>query len=267
MAGATVGGVSELNSPYAPGTPAWVDMMTTDRDATMEFYGGLFGWDFEIGGPETGHYTMALVRGLPVAGFGEMPSDVMFPVVWTTYLATDDLDESLEKLNANGGKVLVPEFDTGGPGRGAIAVDPYGAAFGLWEAGTHIGAYVVNEPGSVVWNELATRDPFGAAEFYQQVFDVGLDPLPDFPYTQLRVEGRAVAGVFGMANEIPAEIPPHWMTYFAVTDADAAARRVEELGGVTVGDVVESRFGRFTTAGDPMGATFRLIQPPPSTPD
>ncbi|MER5262899.1 hypothetical protein ABTZ99_12595 [Actinosynnema sp. NPDC002837] len=70
-----------------------------------------------------------------------------------------------------------------------------------------------------------------------------------------------------MANEIPAEIPPHWMTYFAVADADAAARRVDELGGVTVGDVVESRFGRFTTVGDPMGATFRVIQPPPSTPD
>ncbi|GAA3459205.1 VOC family protein [Saccharothrix longispora] len=257
--------MSELNTPYAPGTPAWVDMMTTDRGATTEFYGGLFGWDFEVGGPETGYYTNALVRGLPVAGFGEMPRDAMFPVVWTTYLATDDLDESLEALGAAGGKVLVPEFDTGGPGRGAIAIDPTGAAFGLWEAGTHIGAYVVNEPGAVVWNELATRDPFRAAEFYRDVFGLGLDPLPDFPYTQLTADGRAVAGVFGMAGGIPAEIPPHWMTYFAVSDAEVSARRVRELGGVTVGDVVDSPFGRFTTAGDPLGATFRLIQPPPST--
>ncbi|GAA1282424.1 VOC family protein [Saccharothrix xinjiangensis] len=265
--GANVDRVTDVNEPYAPGTPAWVDMMTTDRDATMAFYSGLFGWDFEVGGPETGHYTHALVRGRPVAGFGEMPPDVMFPVVWTTYLATDDLDESLATLVTAGGKVLVPEFDTGGPGRGAIAVDPTGAVFGLWEAGTHIGAYAVNEPGAVVWNELATRDPFGAAEFYQRVFDVGLDPLPDFPYTQLRVEGRVVAGLFGMANEIAAEIPAHWMTYFAVADADLAARRARELGGVVVGDVVDTRFGRFTTVGDPMGATFRVIQPPPSTPD
>jgi uncharacterized protein len=260
-AGATVGRVTELNAPYAPGTPAWVDMMTTDRNATMDFYGGLFGWDFEIGGPGTGYYTMALVRGKPVAGFGEMPPDAMFPVVWTTYLATDDLDESLELVGGNGGKVLVPEFDTGGPGRGAIAVDPTGAAFGLWEAGTHIGAYVVNEPGAVVWNELATRDPFGAGEFYRDVFGLALDPMPDMPYTRLRADGEDVAGVYGMADEIPAEIPPHWMTYFRVTDADEAVRRVGELGGIAVGDVVESAFGRFTTVGDPMGATFKIIQP------
>ncbi|WP_248782331.1 VOC family protein [Saccharothrix syringae] len=258
--------VTDVNEPYAPGTPAWVDMMTTDREATMAFYGGLFGWDFEIGGPETGHYTNALVRGRPVAGFGEMPPDAMFPVVWTTYLATDDLDESLSALRSEGGKVLVPTFDTGGPGRGAIAVDPTGAAFGLWEAGTHIGAYAVNEPGAVVWNELATRDPFGAAEFYQRVFGVEPDPLPDLPYTRFRVGGRVVAGVLGMADEIPVEIPAHWMTCFAVPDAEAAARRASELGGVAVGEVAESRLGRFATIGDPMGATFRVIQPPPSTP-
>jgi len=258
--------MSELSAPYPAGTPAWVDMMTTDRVATMDFYGGLFGWDFEIGGPETGYYTMALVRGKPVAGFGEMPPDVLFPVVWTTYLATDDLDETLHLVDTGGGKVLVPGYDTGGPGRGAIAVDPTGAAFGLWEAGTHIGAYVVNEPGSVVWNELATRDPDGAAEFYRKVFRFDLDPLPDFPYTQLRVEGRTVGGVFGMDGTIPAEIPAHWMTYFAVSDVEEAVDRARDLGGIPVGTIADSRFGRFTTLGDPMGATFKVIQAPPSTP-
>ncbi|MEV0678138.1 VOC family protein [Actinosynnema sp. NPDC050436] len=258
--------MSELNAPYAPGTPAWVDMMTTDRVATMEFYGALFGWDFEIGGPETGRYTMALVRGRPVAGFGEMPRDAMFPVVWTTYLATDDLDESLERIAATGGKVLVPEFDTGGPGRGAIAVDPTGAAFGLWEAGEHIGAYVVNEPGAVVWNELATRDPDGATGFYREVFEFDLEPLPDFPYTQLQVAGHTVGGVFGMDDGIPAEIPAHWMTYFQVSDVDGTLDRARDLGGIPVGAVADSLFGRFATVGDPMGATFKVIQPPPSTP-
>ncbi|MGM1064797.1 VOC family protein [Saccharothrix sp. Mg75] len=258
--------MTELNAPYAPGTPAWVAMMTTDRDATTAFYGGLFGWDFEVGGPDSGYRTNALVRGLPVAGFDGMPPGAAFPVVWTTYLATDDLDESLDALGAAGGTVLVPEVDAGDLGRSAIAVDPTGAAFGLWEAGTHIGAYVVGEPGAVVWNELATRDPFGAAEFYRDVFGLGLDPVPDLPYTRLTVDGRAVAGVFGMTDGVPAEIPPHWMTCFAVSDAEESARRVRALGGVTVGEVVDSPFGRFTTAGDPMGATFRLIQPPPSTP-
>lgn len=255
-----------MNTPYAPGTPAWVDMMTTDRVATMDFYGGLFGWDFEIGGPETGYYTMALVRGKPVAGFGEMPGDTMFPVVWTTHLATDDLEETITRINRAGGKILVPEYDTGGPGRGAIAVDPTGAAFGLWEAGTHIGAYIVNEPGAVVWNELATRDPANATEFYRAVFDFDLEPMPDFPYTELRVDGRTVGGIFGMGEGIPAEIPSHWTTYFAVSDVDQAVEDARELGGIPVGTVADSTYGRFTTLGDPMGATFKVIQPRPSSP-
>jgi predicted enzyme related to lactoylglutathione lyase len=252
--------MSELITPYAQGTPAWVDMMTTDRRATTDFYRGLFGWDYEVGPPETGNYTMALVRGKPVAGFGEMPPDALFAVVWTTYLATDDVDESLEKITANGGQVLVPVFDTEGTGRGALAADPTGASFGLWEAGTHIGAYLVNEPGSIIWNELATRDAERAGGFYHEVFGLGLEPLPGFPYTQFQVDDRTVAGVYGMDADIPDEIPPHWMAYFAVADVDASTARVAELGGIVVSDPVDSQFGRYVTAGDPLGATFRLIQ-------
>lgn len=252
--------MSELSTPYAQGTPAWVDMMTTNRPATMDFYRGLLGWDYEVGPLETGNYTLALVRGKPVAGLGEMPADALFAVVWTTYLATDDVDESLEKVTANGGQVLVPVFDTEGSGRGALAADPTGASFGLWEAGTHIGSYLVNEPGSIIWNELATRDPERASAFYQDVFELGLDTLPDFPYTHFQVDDRTVAGVYGMDQDIPAEIPAHWMAYFAVADVDASTARVAELGGIVVSDPVDSRFGRYITAGDPLGATFRLIQ-------
>jgi predicted enzyme related to lactoylglutathione lyase len=49
------------------------------------------------------------------------------------------------------------------------------------------------------------------------------------------------------------------MTYFAVTDVDAAVVRVDELGGITVGEPEDSRFGRFATVGDPLGAPFRLL--------
>jgi predicted enzyme related to lactoylglutathione lyase len=251
--------MSELSTPYAHGTPAWVDQMTTDRQATMDFYRGLFGWDYEIGAPETGYYTMALLRGKPVAGFGQMPRDAMFSVVWTTYFATDDVDDSLELVTANGGLVLVPVFEMEGPGRGAIAADPTGASFGMWEAGTHIGAYVVNEPNSVIWNELATREAERATAFYRDVFDLDLDQVPGLPYTRLQVDGHTVGGAYAMTDEVPAEIPPHWMTYFAVTDVDAAVVRVDELGGITVGEPEDSRFGRFATVGDPLGAPFRLL--------
>ncbi|MEU5690486.1 VOC family protein [Actinosynnema sp. NPDC020468] len=257
--------MTSRTEPYPSGAPAWVDMMTTDRQVTTDFYGGLFGWEFEVGEADTGFYTMALVHGKPVAGFGEMPADVLFPVVWTTFLASDDLDESLRLLVTKGGKVLVPVFDTGGPGRGAVAVDPTGAAFGLWEAGTHIGAHLAGEPGSVAWHELATRDLSAAVDFYGAVFDLTLETVPDLPYTRLHVDGHAVGGAFGMGADIPEEIPSHWMAYFAVEDAEATVARARDLGGIPVGTLAESKLGRFATLGDPLGATFKVIQQPPSS--
>ncbi|HYT25105.1 MAG TPA: VOC family protein, partial [Actinomycetota bacterium] len=46
--------MAEVKS-YAPGTPSWVDLMTSDPEGARAFYGELFGWEFEIGGPETGN--------------------------------------------------------------------------------------------------------------------------------------------------------------------------------------------------------------------
>ncbi|MCS7476297.1 VOC family protein [Umezawaea endophytica] len=246
--------MSELTTPYAHGTPAWVEQLTTDLKATKDFYRGLFGWDYETDG-----YTMALLRGKPVAGLREMPRDALFSVVWTTFLATDDVDESVDLTAEHGGTVLVPVFEMEGPGRGAIVADSTGASFGLWEAGTHIGAYVVNEPGAVVWNELAARDLDRAAEFYREVFDVEVESAPELGYTRFKVEDRAVGGAYAMTGAVPADIPPHWMTYFGVTDVEEAVARVVELGGIAVGEPTDSAFGRFATVGDPLGAPFRVL--------
>jgi len=246
--------MSELTTPYAHGTPAWVEQLTTDLKATTDFYRGLFGWDYETDG-----YTMALLRGKPVAGLREMPRDALFSVVWTTFLASDDVDESVDLTAERGGTVLVPVFEMEGPGRGAIVADATGASFGVWEAGTHIGAYVVNEPGAVVWNELAARDLDRAAAFYGDVFDIEAESAPGMGYTRFKVDGRAVGGAYAMTDEVPADIPPHWMTYFGVTDVDRSVARVVELGGIVVGDPTESAFGRFATVGDPLGAPFRIL--------
>ncbi|PRY36184.1 VOC family protein [Umezawaea tangerina] len=254
--------MSDLNTPYEHGTPAWVDQLTTDLPATTDFYRGLFGWDYEVGTPENGGYTMALLRGKPVAGLREMPRDARFAVVWTTYLATDDVDESVDLTEENGGVVLVPVFEVEGLGRGAIAADSTGASFGMWEAGTHIGAYLVNEPGAVVWNELATRDLDTASAFYRDVFDLESERTPELPYSRFEVDGRAVGGAYAMTDEVPADIPPHWMTYFGVADVDAAVDRVVRLGGIAVGDPADSPFGRFATVGDPLGAPFRVLGVP-----
>ena len=32
---------------YAPGTPSWIDLQTTDQDGAKKFYGAMFGWDYD----------------------------------------------------------------------------------------------------------------------------------------------------------------------------------------------------------------------------
>ena len=53
---------------YAPGTPSWVDLASTDIPASIAFYGGLFGWEAVDQGPEGGGYHMFEKDGKAVAG-------------------------------------------------------------------------------------------------------------------------------------------------------------------------------------------------------
>ena len=68
-----------------------------------------------------------------------------------------------------GGNVIAEPMDVMDLGRMAIFADPAGAVFGVWQPGSFPGAGLVNEPVSISWNELETRDPDGAKEFYGAV--------------------------------------------------------------------------------------------------
>lgn len=249
---------------YAAGTPAWVDLMTTSRDQATTFYGELFGWDFEIGTPETGGYAMAMLGGRPVAGIGEAPAagqGPSFPPAWTTYLAVDDLDATVKSIADAGGSTLMGPMDVMGQGRVAVAADPAGAVFGLWQAGGHPGAGVVNEPNTVTWNECASRDADAAWHFYRTVFGYDRDTMDaeGFDYSILKIGGKPVAGLMPMPERMPAEVPSHWLSYFAVADTDAAVAKVRELGGTVRMGPLDSSAGRMAVVADPAGAVFAVI--------
>ena len=52
--------MSDVTGPYAPGTPCWVDLMVSDQQAALDFYRDLFGWQGEVGPPETGGVTRSV---------------------------------------------------------------------------------------------------------------------------------------------------------------------------------------------------------------
>ena len=255
------------DTPWPAGYPCWVDLMTTDLDAAKEFYTGLFGWNLTDTGEEGGHYQMADVGGKPVAGIGpHPPGQEGLPAVWTTYLASADVDATCEKASAAGGVLLAPPFDVMDVGRMAIVQDPTGAIFGVWQAKAHIGAELANESGSFVWNELMTRDYERAKAFYGDVFGYAFSEIGDenFSYCTLDVDGRPVGGLGALPDEVPKEVPAHWRVYFAVDDADKSLSRAAELGGAILRPAEDMPYGRWGDAADGQGAMFALMKPAPA---
>jgi predicted enzyme related to lactoylglutathione lyase len=245
---------------YEPGVPSWVDLGTADTAKAAEFYSALFGWTVQEGPPEAGGYAIAELRGRPVAGLG--PQQNPGPPVWATYVNVDDADKAAAKVAAAGGMTFVEPMDVLDVGRMAVFADPLGAVISVWQAKLHHGAGIVNEPGTLTWNELVTTDTDAAAAFYAEVFGWGAVTHGEGvgAYTEFQLADRSIAGMMLKPAEMPAEVPPYWGVYFAVADTDATAARVTELGGTIMMPPRDMEAGRFAIAVDPTGAMFSVIK-------
>ncbi|MEV7979938.1 VOC family protein [Streptomyces sp. NPDC086519] len=254
----------DTHARRAPGTPCRVSLMVHGLTATEEFYGALFGWEFEPGPQQLGPYARALLDGREVAGIGQLPPDLRLPTAWTPYFASDDVDLTAETARLCGGTVGVGPLDAAEAGRMAIACDPSGAVFGIWQASAHLGTSLTGVPGTPVWNELLTFETSSVAKFYQAVFGYEEEPVlaAGFDYVTLHVGGRPVAGIHGVGLSLPRERGPHWLTYFEVADVDATVREVAELGGQVLKPARDSAHGPAATVADPEGAVFSVVQSP-----
>ena len=267
---------------YMPGVPCWIDTSQPDPEAAVAFYGGLFGWDFEDVMPPgaPGRYFIARLRGGDVAAVGSQPEGAPPAAVWKTYVWVESADQAAAKVRDAGGGVITDPFDVMSAGRMAVITDPEGAAFCVWQAKEHRGARIVNEPGSLNFNGLNTRDPRRATHFYGSVFGWKTLGLPggaqmwrlpgygdhleqsDPGLRERMAETGAPEGfedVVASLNPIPGDqpdMPPHWSVTFAVDDADATAARAAELGGKVDVAPFDAPWVRMTVITDPQGATF-----------
>jgi uncharacterized protein len=240
-------------SGYAPGVPCWVDTWQGDGDATADFYTALFGWE-----AARGEYSMFQLRGRDVAGLG---GEAVEPAAWTTYIEAEDARAAAAAVTDAGGSLVREPFHSLDGGRIAIAADPAGAVFGIWQLGEHRGAEVINEPGAWAMSLLATPDPDAAAAFYGAVF--GWETESFGPATMFRLPGyvggepqqpvpRDVVAVM-IAGDRAAWTPDFW-----VPDADAAAARAGELGGRVLSPPADTGVGRTALLADPAGALFSV---------
>ena len=173
---------------------------------------------------------MFTLRGKHVAG---SPMQESQPPMWSVYVATDDADAAAARVTEAGGNVLFGPIDVMDAGRMAVFAHPAGGMIGTWQAGSHTGAELVNEPGALNWNELQTRDVEGAKAYYAAVF--GWEPddqdFGGMTYTMFNVGDTGVAGAMPTPSGVPDEVPAFWLTYFTVEDCDASVAKVQELGG------------------------------------
>jgi predicted enzyme related to lactoylglutathione lyase len=246
------------------GTPTWIDLGIPDLEGAMAFYRALFGWEFQVAPPEMLRYTQCLLDGRRVAALAENPDPEATEFWWNMYFATADCDATARRIADAGGSLVMAPMDVADQGRMAIAKDPVGAQFGLWQGRTHIGCEVVNEPGSLVRNDLVTPTPEPARAFYAAVFDFTLDgnqDLPDFDFTFLRrPDGHEIGGVMGL----PDAPRSSWSTTFEVADTDAVVATATAAGG-TAGPAEDFVYGRMATITDPFGTEFTVIARPPAS--
>lgn len=260
----------------------------------MQFYAGLFGWEFvdrtPVGSPEP--YHVARLHGGDVAGVGSPVAGLPTAAVWNTYVRVDSADDAAARVTAAGGQVASEPVAVPGTGRMAVFADLDGAAFRVWEARGWDGAQRVNEPGTWNFNDLNTHDPERAKTVYAAVFgwvastvDFGFEvttmwQVPGYgdflekinSGTRERHEDPGVPAGFSdavgwmqqLTDDSPTGSTPHWSVTFAVADTDEIADRAARLGGDIVVPPFDAGDARIAVLRDSQGAAFVVNKYDPS---
>ena len=254
-----------LSKEPLPGKFVWHDLVTDDLDKARRFYGGLLGWKFERSThPLGGDYTLITLDGQYVGGMVRLedPAEADYSR-WLPYLSVADVDAAVRFTETAGGTAVVAPLELGNIGRAAAITDPQGAVVGLLRS--RVGDpddSIGPAAGRIVWDEMLAADQATAADFYGSLASLEVSTISrrGGEYTLLRAQGRDRAGV--MERPDP-RVTPLWLTYFAVDDVAAAARRVTELGGeVLLAPSPDLREGQMAVVTDPGGAILALQQLP-----
>ena len=255
---------------YSPGMFSWAEVATPDTGASTAFYTRLLGLGAtEMQTDDGSRYTILRKDDRDVCGLYGMSEEEMQRAdggraEWRSYFTVHDAGDALTRVRSLGGTVIHEPIAIGTDGRLAVAQDPTGAVFSMWEPRDHFGAQVIREPGALAWAELYTRDTQAAASFYAGLFGwaTTVVPSPDGgTYTLYQLDGVEAAGMLDIREEW-GPMPPHWAVYFEVADLDDTCAAAGELGGGELMPPMQVEgVGRFAFLQDPQGAVVAVIQP------
>ncbi|NHN57241.1 VOC family protein [Calidifontibacter sp. DB0510] len=249
-------------SPWPAGTPCWADCAVQPEHRGMhhatDFYERLFGWRIEEGPKEAGGYAICLKDDAAAAALAPAMSEEQ-PAAWTVYLATDDLDATLQRVVGAGGQVVAGPMDVLTAGRAAYVMDPVGGHVGLWQAGDHIGYGITGEPDTVAHHTLLTLDVPASQRFYGDVF--GWTFTSDDAYgATAHLDGAPIATVH-QADQLPDDVRSAWLVHFGVVSRDASAQIAQELDAQIL-LTFDGPAGPEATIQAPGGEILNLLQLP-----
>ncbi|MCK8607940.1 VOC family protein [Agromyces sp. C10] len=250
------------------GSPAWVDVSTTDLDATLAFYGELFGWEAERGDEERyGGYVTFRRDGKRVAGAARRQDTDPAPPHWTVYLLTYNAAATTRTIGEAGGTVLFEPMDIPDMGVMGLAIDATGAVVGYWQPGNLAGFESFGEDDTAVWFELAASDFDAAERFYGHAFHWEVEHGDGQPRSAVyRHGGRNHAGILDAGNLLDEDLPPAWSVAFGVADVEAAVERAVAAGATLVVPPWDLPSGRRAGLADPTGAYFVIASRIPPAP-
>jgi predicted enzyme related to lactoylglutathione lyase len=245
---------------YAPGTFCWADLGTTDIESARAFYTRVFGWQAVDRPTENGEtYTRFRVEDRDVAALYEMGEEERARLTphWSSYVNVENVEKVAVDARARDAEILAEPFDVFEDGRLTVVRDPTGATVHAWQAKGEIGARRVNDPGCMVWNELATGDVDRAREFYTGLFGWTTEREQHSGYELIRIGGALNGGLRTLQDDES----PYWLVYFTVAGScDEAAATVREAGGHVLAGPLDTGVGRIALVADPQGARFALFE-------
>lgn len=251
---------------HPPGSFCWTDLGSKDVAGARKFYQRIFGWktvDLPMG-PGDQKYSTMRVKGRDACAVYPMSAEqrkTKTPPFWLPYVAVANLNRTIRKVRAAGGKVCLGPLKVMDQGHLAIVLDPTGAGFGLWQPGRHKGAGLDDTPGTVCWHDLNTPKPEVAAKFYAKVFGWKTQAMGegDKVYRLFKLGKNGVGGLWPVP--LP-KLPPCWVTYWNVADCARTVARVKRLGGRVLMDTYTvPGYCRFAVVRDPQQAVFGVLQP------
>ncbi len=252
--------------PAVPrGRFVWHELLTTAPDAATDFYRKVIGWSVTTW-EHNPSYRLLTMKDAPMAGLMELPEEARAggaPPHWLTYVSVPDVDATVARATALGGRVYAPAQEVPTVGRFAVLADPQGAVFAAFKPVMEPTGPEEATIGDFSWHELATSNWQAGWDFYHELFgwehESSFDMGPDGTYWMFRRPGTkpAAGGMFTMPPQMAA--PPHWMPYILVPNADRATELTQRHGGKVLSGPMDIPGGdRIAQLLDPQGGAFAV---------